>query len=152
MVPCVRSLTCKSPTRPGSYSLLVLCAQSWVTLHGPKDYILAHQAPLSVGFSRQEYWGGYPFPSPEDLPDPGIEPESPASAGGFFTVWATWEAPSPQQDHYLACAVSCPVLLSVFHLSQEIGKIHRERHFASLLPCIPTLCVQIVRVKIDRWK
>ena len=36
------------------------------------------QAPLSMGFSRQEYWSGLPVPSPEDLPDPGIEPESPA--------------------------------------------------------------------------
>ena len=38
---------------------------------------VAHQAPLSVGFSRQEYWSGLPVPSPEDLPDPGIEPRSP---------------------------------------------------------------------------
>ena len=37
-----------------------------------------HQAPLSMGFSRQEYWSGLPFPSPGDLPDPGIEPGSPA--------------------------------------------------------------------------
>ena len=38
----------------------------------------SHQAPLSMGFSRQEYWSGLPFPSPEDLPDPEIEPRSPA--------------------------------------------------------------------------
>ena len=38
---------------------------------------VAHQAPLSMGFSRQEYWSGLPFPSPGDLPDPGIEPGSP---------------------------------------------------------------------------
>ena len=38
-------------------------------------WTVAHQAPLSVGFSRQEYWCGLPFPSPGDLPDPGIEPE-----------------------------------------------------------------------------
>ena len=38
----------------------------------------AHQAPPSMGFSRQEYWSGLPLPSPEDLPDPGIEPGSPA--------------------------------------------------------------------------
>ena len=36
------------------------------------------QAPLSMEFSRQEYWSGLPFPSPRDLPDPGIKPESPA--------------------------------------------------------------------------
>ena len=42
-----------------------------------------HQAPLSMGFSRQEYWTGLPFPTPGDLPDPGIEPASPALAGRF---------------------------------------------------------------------
>ena len=40
----------------------------------------ARQAPLSMGFSRQEYWSGLPFPPPGDLPDPGIEPVSPALA------------------------------------------------------------------------
>jgi len=40
-------------------------------------WTVAHQAPLSMGFSRQEYWSGLPFPSPGDLPDPGIEPRSP---------------------------------------------------------------------------
>ena len=39
---------------------------------------IAHQAPLSMGFSRQEYWCGLPYPPPEDLPDPGIKPRSPA--------------------------------------------------------------------------
>ena len=47
---------------------------------------VAHQAPLSVGFSRQEYWSGVPFPSLGNLPDPGIEPMSPVFAGGFFTT------------------------------------------------------------------
>ena len=56
-------------------------------------WTVAHQAPPSMGFSRQEYWSGLPFPSPGDLPDPGIEPGFPALAGGFFTVKATWEAP-----------------------------------------------------------
>ena len=49
-------------------------------------WTVAHQAPLSMGFSRQEYWSGLPFPSPGDLPDPGIKPTSPALAGGFFTA------------------------------------------------------------------
>ena len=39
-------------------------------------WTVAHQAPPSMGFSRQEYWSGLPFPSPGDLPDPGIEPRS----------------------------------------------------------------------------
>ena len=46
---------------------------------------IAHQATLSMGFFRQEYWNGLPFPSPGDLPDPGIKPESPALADGCFT-------------------------------------------------------------------
>ena len=56
--------------------------------------IIAHQAPMSMGFSRQEYWSGLPLPTPEDLPHPGIEPRSLASpplAAGFFTR-ATREA------------------------------------------------------------
>ena len=44
-------------------------------------WTVARQAPLSVGFSRQEYWSGLPFPSPGDLPDPGIKSESPALQG-----------------------------------------------------------------------
>ena len=49
-------------------------------------WTVAHQAPLSMGFSRQEYWSGFPFPSPGDLPDPGTEPTSPAFAGRFLTT------------------------------------------------------------------
>ena len=51
---------------------------------------------MPMGFSRQEYWSGLPFPSPGDLPDPGIEPKSlkyHALVGRFFTISATWEAP-----------------------------------------------------------
>ena len=51
-------------------------------------WTVAHQAPLSMGFPRKEYWSGLPFPTPGDLPDPGTEPESPASPalpGGFCT-------------------------------------------------------------------
>ena len=54
-------------------------------------WTVARQAPLSMGFSRQEYWSGLPCPPPGDLPDPGIEPASPVSpalAGGFFTTSA----------------------------------------------------------------
>ena len=47
---------------------------------------VALQAPLSMGFSRQEYWSGLPCPSPGDLPDPGIEPQVSCIAGRFFTI------------------------------------------------------------------
>ena len=56
---------------------------------------LAHQAPLSMGFSRQEYWSRLSCPPPEDLPDPGIEPvshKSLALGDRFFTTSTTWEA------------------------------------------------------------
>ena len=53
-----------------------LVAKSCLTLVVP--WTVACQAPLSMGFSRQEYWSGLPFPSPGDLPDPGIKPGSPA--------------------------------------------------------------------------
>ena len=48
-------------------------------------YSVSCQAPLSLWLSRQEYWSGLPLPSPGGLPDPGMEPRSPALAGGFFT-------------------------------------------------------------------
>ena len=58
-------------------------------------WAIDHQAPLSMGFSRHEYWSGLACPPPEDLPGTGIEPGSlmsPALAGGFFTTSATWKA------------------------------------------------------------
>ena len=57
------------------FSHVQLCATPWT---------VAHPAPLLMGFSRQEYWSGLPLPSPGDLPDPGIKPESPALTGVFF--------------------------------------------------------------------
>ena len=57
-------------------------------------WTVARQAPLSMGFSRQEYWSGLPCPPPGDLPDPGNEPMSLMSnalAGDLFTTAATWE-------------------------------------------------------------
>ena len=66
------------------------CVQLFATL-----WTVAHQAPLSMGFSRQEYWNRLSFPSPGDLTNPGIEPESlrsPALASRFFTTSANWEA------------------------------------------------------------
>ena len=55
-------------------------------------WAVVHQSPLCMGFSRQECWSGLPLPSPVDLPDPGIEPKTPALAGGFFTAKPQWKA------------------------------------------------------------
>ena len=60
-------------------------------------WTVARQALLPMGFSRQKYWSGLPFPPPKDLSDPGIKPKSllsPALAGGFFTASTTWEGSS----------------------------------------------------------
>ena len=77
----------------GSLSQVRLFATPWT---------VAHQAPLSLGFPRQEEWSGLPVPSPGDLPDSGIKPTSLGLAGGFFTgeppgkpnlsiVWKNWK-------------------------------------------------------------
>ena len=68
------------------FSRVQLCVTLWT---------IAHQALLSMGFSRQEYWSGLPCPLSGNLPDPGIKPASPVSpalAGRFFTTNTTWEA------------------------------------------------------------
>ena len=71
------------------------CKVTYVMSDSATLWTVALQTPLSIGFSRQEYWSGLLFPIPGDLPDPGMEPKSPVSpalAGGFFTTSATWEA------------------------------------------------------------
>ena len=65
------------------------------------QWTVACKAPLSMGFSRQKYCSGLPFPSPGDLSDPGPEPVSlmsPALAGRFFSTSANWEAALEQAD------------------------------------------------------
>ena len=81
-----------------SLSRVQLFATPWTT---------AHQAPLSMGFSRQEYWSGVPFPSPGDLPDPGIEPGSPA-----FQVDALTSEPPGLMSHdpLENVSVSCVII------------------------------------------
>ena len=66
-------------------ALVVVQALSRVWLF-VTPWTVACQAPLSMVFARQEYWSGLPFPTPGDLPDPGVELESPALAGWFFTA------------------------------------------------------------------
>ena len=71
-------------------------------------WTVACQAPLSMGFSRQEYWSGWPCPLPGDFPSPGVESMSlmyPALVSRFFTTGAPWEAPfsSVKEEQYLHC-------------------------------------------------
>ena len=81
-----------------SILLCVLREFSWLFM---TPWTVACQAPLSVGFLRQEYWNGLPFPSlwrkgTKDLPDPEIEPMSPAVAGSFFTIEPPGKPYSPR--------------------------------------------------------
>ena len=74
-------------------------------------WTVAHQAPPSRGFSRQEYWSGLPFPSPGDLPDPGIEPRSP-----------TLEADALTSEPLRNTTISWPLLINGIFLG-ELGWI-----------------------------
>ena len=83
--------------------ILLVCMLSHVQLF-VNPWTVACQAPLSMKFSRQNYWSGLPFPSPGDLPDSGIKPASlasPALVGGFVTTCATWKASFDTINHIL---------------------------------------------------
>ena len=70
-------------------NICVAVSHSVVSHTSATPWTVAHQAPLTMGFSRQEYWSGLLCPPPGDIPHPGIEPRSlmsPALAGGFFTT------------------------------------------------------------------
>ena len=74
--------------KPNSPMKVKVKSLSHVRLLAP-PWTVAYQVPLSMEFSRQEYWNGLPFPTPEDCLNPGIKPTSPASpvlAGGFFPM------------------------------------------------------------------
>ena len=101
-------LLSKSNIKLSCFSLVQLFVTLWTT---------AGQTPLSVGFSRQEYWSGLLFPPPGDLLDPGIKPSSlmsPALAGRFFATSATWEAQAShwsivdttQRWYYFKCVIT----------------------------------------------
>ena len=91
--PCVGKIPCRRRWPP---TLLFLPGKSQGrrNLGGYSSWERVCQAPLSVGFPRQKYWRGLPFPTPGDLPSLGIEPATAALAGRFFTTSAAWEAPA----------------------------------------------------------
>ena len=92
-------------------------------------WTVASQTSLSMGFSRQEYWSGLPFPSPGDLPDPGIESGSPAL----------------QADSLLDCAMK-----EAWLISQETGEMYLATDFGNGLPLLPSLWVLIQRQGRER--
>ena len=76
---CKNKTTSPAKVKVKSLSRVRLFATPWT---------VAYEAPPSMGFSRQEYWSGLPFPSPGDLPDAGIEPRSPALEADSLTLKA----------------------------------------------------------------
>ena len=90
-------------------------------------WTVAHQAPPSMGFSRQEYWSGLPFPSPGDIPDPGIESRSPILEVDSLTS----EPPLPKKF--------CMCLL---YISAIVAVVSHLSHLWALWPgCLDVLCI-----------
>ena len=85
----------KETVPQGGASLCAMCYVASVVSNSVTPWTVAHQTTLSMGFSRQEYWGELPCSPPGHLPDPGVEPTSLTSsalASALFTTSATWEA------------------------------------------------------------
>ena len=111
----------QNPSGPG-------CAMLWP---------IAYQAPLSMGFPRQEYQSGLTFPPPGDLPDPGIEPRSPSLTGGFFTADPVGK---PNHERNSICCSKPPSLCSF--LTTALGDSctclkARERLCRDFCPRVP---------------
>jgi len=116
------------------YFLCCVCAKSlwscplFVTL-----WTIGLKAPLSMGFSRQEYWSGLPFPSAEDLPNPGIKPTSlmsSALAGAFFTTNVTQEVSCVLSDQGYMCTLE---MIRPYMCSFPKSKAFQGSHWTVLL-------------------
>ena len=83
-------------------------------------WTVAHQAPPSMRFPKQEYWSGLPFPSPGDLPDPGIEPGSPA-------LWAYALTSEPPGNESLCCTVKINKTLSINSMSVNLKQTTQNK-------------------------
>ena len=98
-------------------------------------WTVAHQAPLSMGFSRQEYWSGLPCPPPGDLPNPGIKSMSLTSlalAGGLLTTSTAWEAPWVSTSYEIKPNICC------WFLKEPVGSKRRERKLGSPVSFSPS--------------
>ena len=90
------------------------------------QWTVAYQAPVTMGFSRPEYWSGVPFPTPGALPNPGIEPVSlmsPALAGGFFTTRATTVETTPDVNNSLTGKASSHHYLTSIRKAREAWEL-----------------------------
>ena len=109
----------KSEVNQIKYSLLItvpVCSVMSSSFVTPRT--VAHQALLSMDFSRPEYWSELSLPTPGKLPHPGIEPmsfESPALTGGFFTTGA------PGKSHWLLLLIEPPAIIDAKHFKCDHG-------------------------------
>ena len=103
-------------------------------------WTVAHQAPPSMGFSRQEYWSGLPFPSPGDLPNPGIEPRSPA----FQADALTSEPPGKP----IIINIYLYILVFMFLFSKFLSSVYND------ITCPQFIQVQCqsLTIYITKWK
>ena len=91
MKACSQVIRIKGPMNPNTFKEEICCCCHSFSHEVWSDsfmapWTVAFQDPLFMEFSRQEHWSELPFPSPGDLPDPGVEPMPPALAGGFFII------------------------------------------------------------------
>ena len=104
----------------GNMWMNMLVTQSCPTLS--KSMNFGPQAFLSMEFSRQTYWSGLLFPSPEGLPELEIEPESPTlQAGRFFTIWATREMPPLQTEYMKRQMYTVKQNKNIFRTASQMG-------------------------------
>ena len=101
----------------------VLVAQSCPTLCNPMDW--ARRASLSLGYSRQEYWSGLSFPSPGDLPDPGIEPWSPTLQADSLPF------EPPGKPYYLSSLIICIVILYALNFYRKYCKEKKHSKYSN---------------------
>ena len=96
-------------------------------------WTVAHQAPLSIGFSRQAYRTRLPFPTPGDLSDPGIKPESPALAGRFFTTEPPGKPKPPWMTKINSRGLYRTLFLLPYHLLPMIPQVGAPTTLLKLL-------------------
>ena len=114
----------------------IVCVSCSVISNSVPPWIVACKVPLSMGFPRQEYWSGWPFPSPGDLPNPGIKPGSPALAGGFFITEPCGKSPPSN-----LMLVFVPFVYAIFSVS-TIYKMGVQTFVILFMKCA-CLCVFI---------
>ena len=132
-------------------------------------WTVARQAPLSIKFSRQEYWSGLPCPPPGDLPHAGIKftsPFSPALADRFFTTSATWEAPGPPEKQTVSrynlflkhapnpLVLSWPTRCQIQrwgHHEHSLWNSRDATNHLKQLCCVPLSPVGINSLRLQQW-